>query len=211
MQCQPPKERKVYDLVFKEEHMALYDMHHLPWPPPLSDSPYCDFYKTLGERRAQLVWFLNRVWPATEVGFEHAQFVDSNETISRLVRWSLKYPEATEIKNPWQRRMHTLTGHSKMIVRFIDAQSGELVLRELLNYEPMRIIGWGKSMWSTTGRRDSFDLGLCQSLAGNAFSAYALGPALTALFAMYKHQDPVPDEEDVAEDIGSSDAETQSW
>ena len=118
--------------------------------------------------------FIDVMFPPAEVG---VQFVDLNKSLERLIG----FPPASEIRDPWRRALPTITSNSKMILR--DAkQDGGISIRCVHPVELMRVVGWDLSHWHT--EFEAMDHGLrgetLISLAGNAFSAFALAPLLVA-------------------------------
>ncbi len=108
--------------------------------------------------------------------------------------------DGEKVRNPWRYPlMGTLTGFSKWFVRRCSAD-GTLCARLLRGCEHMKAMGWSledylnveELMEGPAGSEDTL-----KSLAGNAFSGYALGPVLSACMACYG----VPtDELDIQED-----------
>ena len=116
--------------------------------------------------------------------------------------------EIWRAKDPWKSQIHTMTGHSNIVIRFRTGPHGATNLREILHFELMRIIGWDVGNWASGVDRSRWDLDLMRSLSGNAFSGFACGPVLCGMVAMYVERDAENDiEEDIAD--GEDSAATQ--
>ena len=165
---------------FKQEHLQAFKLSGLQWPPQFEDGAQA--YETLGQRPAEVVHFCNAVWPYSEEGVE---FMDANESLSRLTNFKLHESTTPEdLKNPWRRMVPTITGHSVMVCR-IARSDGTLDLREVAGFELMRLIGWDDCHLKNGVDRSEMNIALMRSLAGNAFSAFAVGPILAASFACH--------------------------
>jgi hypothetical protein len=86
-------------------------------------------------------------------------------------------------QTPWKAAPPTLVGSTLMVVRLAEAR----VIRPLLAFELMQLIGWHRTAWNREERfssqSDMPPSSLCTELAGNAFSAFAVLPLASSLVA----------------------------
>ena len=85
---------------------------------------------------------------------------------------------AGRLKDPWSQEMPTITGSGVYLVR--DPRGA---LRGLHGQELMAFQGWHHGFWNSEEELPAHEL--MSNLAGNAFSLFALGPCLLALFLGY--------------------------
>ena len=178
--AQPAKKKCKGDCAYKDEHLAVYGLFGMTWPPSPRRLPGYLNTDTLTPRQVELALLVDKAWPHHEK--DGVQFIDSNLTLSRMLSLS---PDKTaeSVRSPWSNACPTLTSHSKIIVRYNHEDS--LVVRALEGYEVMSLIGWDLAHWRMLGEDKRVEGDLCSSLAGNAFSAFAVGPILVvALSAM---------------------------
>ena len=144
----------------------------MAWPPTLVPSPAFDF-GCLSARAREVAWYFHHAFPL-EGGLE---FLDVNKSMSRL---SAQAADGTW-KNPWQQdRVSGLTGHTKFVVRYRDETvAGGVRMRPLLAAEYFALQGWCADSFAPSLRSFAHPL-LPASLAGNAFSAFQVGPILLA-------------------------------
>ena len=108
------------------------------------------------------------------------EFADVNNSLARLVGFSATRQDA-KLRNPWTPYIPTLTSHASIVMRWHPDGYECPMMRYLSAQEILRVVGWDDSMW--TNGKPCEDAKLMRSLAGNAFSAFAVGPiAITALF-----------------------------
>ena len=62
-----------------------------------------------------------------------------------------------------------------------------IFIRALSGEELMLLIGWNTQMWSKSAPASKFSENLLTSLAGNAYSAYCIGPILITALALAGH------------------------
>jgi hypothetical protein len=91
--------------------------------------------------------------------------------------------EGLPTSSPWRDTPPTLVGSSLIIVRLAQAR----VVRPLLAFEVMQLIGWHSTRWNTSRpfspQRPMPSTALCVELAGNAFSGFAMVPLVSCLAA----------------------------
>ena len=164
--------------VYKDDHLDLYAQVKLPWPPDITGASY----QGLTRRAAEVLYFAHHVWPLEPCpdGTNEVEFLDVNNSLARLlgtkfVRGSGMQADLASL-SPWKSMAMTITSHSIVCLR---AQVGsQVVLRKAAAYEVMALAGWDWTWWQANQELESEALGI--SLAGNAFSAFAVGPVLTA-------------------------------
>ena len=118
-------------------------------------------------RSRELAYLMHRIHPMPD-GVEH-EFLDTNPSFERAARDS---------SSPWAAHMmNTLIGSTKPVLRF-RGPDGVPRLRCLAGREMMAMVGWGAGDY-IGGVTSTTHVTLC-SLAGNAFSAFAVGPVLLA-------------------------------
>ena len=166
--------------VYKDDHLELFAQHGLTWPPDLSEPCYAG----LTRRAAEVLFFAHHVWPhrpcpENEDDAETTvEFLDVNNSLARLL--GTKFTRGSgaegELPSPWKSMAMTITGHSIICVRGWSGKT--LVLRKAHAYEVMALAGWDWAWWRRGQQLDSESLGI--SLAGNAFSAFCVGPVVTA-------------------------------
>ncbi len=106
------------------------------------------------------------------------QYLDANCSLDRLTRASTN--------DPWCNHFPTIIGSAKLVMRR-RSKTGVPQVRPLLGRELMAVVGWGRDDYSrgTSVAHDPHEEhNLLTSLAGNAFSAFAIGPALAATLCM---------------------------
>ena len=132
----------------------------------------------------EIAVYLHATFPYTP---EAPDFCDVNPSLERLVH------TADKPRNPWSECVSTLTASCSILMRHHEKGSGQtqsgdaVVLRLLRGKELMSIIGWFE--WNTLNEQnESEELeadAFLTSLAGNAFSAYSVGPALLLCILAY--------------------------
>ena len=174
---------------YKTDHMAAYDEIKLTWPAPRHELEHCS---NLDQRAFELVHFCNVVFP-----YERGQdglapeFMDAHPSFKRLL------PDGARSVSPWRRnKLPTLTCSSIIIMRMpaTNEEEGEssnlgaiasmrptkTIVRQLDGVELLQLIGMdideiNYEAWPTHK--------LANKMAGNAFSAFAMLPALLAVLA----------------------------
>ena len=135
--------------------------------PPDHHGRATTFYRMgLGERAAELAWYLHVKFPMEADG--ECEWVDVNPTLGRVCHSG----------RPWRRISPTMTGASQMMIRFV--VNGRIVLRPQTGTESFALMGWHASYFRPTCVKTE---GLLKNLAGNAYSAFAISPMLMLAFA----------------------------
>lgn len=183
------------DAIYKDDHMDLYRAKNLTWPPDISGKEF----RGLSRRAAEVCFFAHHAWPLlTEQ--DQPEFLDVNNSLPRL----MGKKELGEMPSPWRLRLNTVTGQTLCVVRYW--VNKEIMLRLLRPYEILGMAGWDFSCWRPGTA--SVDYPLAASLAGNAFSGFAVGVALVGLFVCMGakgavQQPPKPSPEDCDESLSS--------
>ena len=68
-------ERK--NALYKDDHLDLYALFHLQWPPELAGPSY----RGLTRRAGEVLYFANEVWPFTETSEGDMEFIDVNNSL----------------------------------------------------------------------------------------------------------------------------------
>jgi hypothetical protein len=169
---------------YKEEHLELFGYAKLQWPvdaDTVGEVYTVSDMDALGTRGFEEMVFLNVMFrPRSRL-----EFTDVNHGLSRQLTWKLgasheEFDKMLAQKEPWRPYMSTITSLSKIVCRYTyDVESGIVnEVRVVEGWEVMSATGWAPCMWTPTRQRVAAD---CQvSLAGNAFSAFAVGPATIA-------------------------------
>lgn len=169
------------DCNYKDEHFELYRSKGYRWPLDLSNCTEFDGYMVqlggLVPRQAECVVFLHRTFEAASA----YEFVDVNQGLGMMTNYKAKMDlvDEVELRNPWRPRPNALVGSCCVMVRI----KSEKLIRPLEGFEYMAMIGWSPCEW----RRNVGDMpsrSLCSNMAGNAFSAFALGPLVSASLAV---------------------------
>lgn len=183
------------DADHKADHMGLFDEAKLPWPAPRSLLPHCHH---LEQRPFEALVYVNAAWPyeLDEDGGCPPEFVDVNFSLARLA------PDGLQSRSPWRRdQLGTMTGSGQYIVRTaknfrkgpvavgdgdggdvmscLGGPSSDVTMRQLEGAELMQLAGYDAALF--TSNWPDHSLGV--SLAGNAFSAFAVLPVLIAILA----------------------------
>ena len=177
----PCRERE--DPSYHSEHCELFRESCLSWPPNLSDFSHINM-AGMNQRVAEVVVLMDHMFPVevgtniTKITFE---FFDANPSMKRLITRDTE----GNYKSPWVSHPNTLTGQTKLIVRTIDpAPKASVNVRRVDIAEIFSFIGWFPDAWShRTPELAALDILLASSLAGNAFSAFHLGPVMMAFLA----------------------------
>ena len=126
-----------------------------------------------------------------------AQFLDANCSLERL---------SPNGGTPWlDNRLMTLVGASKPVMRRRRAD-GTVEVRLLYGIELMAFIGWHWDDYAE-GECTMLDNATLTSLAGNAFSAFAVGPVLAATLPLLGLQVAEPEAALEVSDLDDSDSD----
>ena len=163
------------DMKWEDEHCTVFRAHGITWPvdfPAMVNEEGLIFiHGNLSVRQVELLYFLNRVFPMS-YDTKHIEYVDVNPSLGRAV--------GSEESYPWRTTSTTLVGSSIMCVRYWDDKCN-LVVRPLTGIETFSLIGWDPSYYRRKKVGASHEtLG---SLAGNAFSAFAVLPMYMVVFS----------------------------
>ena len=175
-----PSKKQRSGEIYEEEHATMYAAFSLPWPPGNRDIELeCgeEVSRNLSGRSAEVVFFCCKAFEMRS----DTEFLDANQSLAWLCK--------SNDKSPWSSHsMFTLTGSCIPIVRQRrDPPYCAPSVRLMTGVEAMQFMGW-----DITDFRDidalyalpNSNAFLC-NLAGNAFSAYAIGPVLLAVVSSF--------------------------
>ena len=186
-QCQqltPEEEHAEREYLYKEEHLVFYDRIGVEWPPGPNLFQYL---KHLSTRAYEVVVYCNAAFPYQSCGKHGAalpkQFMDANMTLKFLV--------GDGKGNPWSEQFPTMTGSGIYIMREAIPKPGaegfcilgerqfDVELRQIDGIEMMQLAGFHLPYM----RPPLPSHRTAASMAGNAFSAFAVGVVLLGLFS----------------------------
>ncbi len=125
-------------------------------------------------------------------------FYDGLHSMPRLLGKTVKNLDNEKaFKNPWSSHVPTLVEKSKIIMRIttFEGSSPNMVVRCLEGYECLQIAGFDLQCNKTDPVSFPFDTAALTSLAGNAFSGFAVAAvALTSMAAWGLTAPPIPPE-----------------
>ena len=184
-QSEPKKARETAK--YLDFHCELFRFAQFPWPLKVEalDPQRYSFGPPgwIVQRAAELVVFCDRVFAP-----EHTcEFLDANKDLKDITEYKLGSSQAEcdamLQKTVWRDRPFTITSLSRVVVRFSDDSGQVTLVRALLGWETMRLIGWSPAWWDTC-KPWMPTHELMVGLAGNAFSGFAIGPALAVGLAL---------------------------
>ena len=178
-----PKEDAEREFKYKDEHIEAYDEAKLTWPP--LRGKWNGSLDHLGQRAYELTVYCDARWPyVPRPTGTHWEYIDANFSMKRLVG-----PSPT---SPWSDAMPTMTGLGQYIARRgvplaeVGSQNHSIAgnmelaieMRHLDGIELMQIVGFDLSYMQ--GRLPESEV--ATSMAGNAFSAFGIGPLMLGVF-----------------------------
>lgn len=169
----PPKMPKT-DTTYKSEHFELFQAYSMPWPAVLQneyDGGFVIHTEGLTSRQVEVCIFCHKVFPP---GDQRFGFMDVNNWLGMLV--SYKNQDTEKLKSPWSDHPRTLVGSATMVVRVNDGHTK--VVRPLEGWEYMLLVGWPVGAWQADVPLPP--RGILSNLAGNAFSAFAMGATIAS-------------------------------
>ena len=176
---EPKKEHK-----YKDDHLFYYGLINQDWPP--CRGMFGGSLDHMEQRPYECVVFACLAFPTfatTSDDTKVVEYIDVNDSLCRLVG-----PKGT--KNPWSTTVPTICTKGVYVMRWkeVDVQTEQEVAlyRQLDGMEMMQMIGYDRSFMRAPpqmgGSEAIFpDHGTTTKLAGNAFSAFACGPASVGL------------------------------
>jgi hypothetical protein len=174
-----------------DTHRDIFEAVEMTWPPVINGD-FGAIAEQWGNRVAESVYFCHARFPPLDNTW---QFYDANHSLERLLRWPC---EKEQLHCPWRVMVPTLTGSSKIIIRYYDANEAKLTLRPLSCIESMKLIGWDVKYWrrGSPNFSDEITPELLYSLAGNAFSCFAFAPLFASILGALGiyHRPAVADE-----------------
>ena len=130
-------------------------------------------FRGLTLRQLEAVAFLHQAFPPP-AGFHGAEFVDIIMSVGFMLSYK-RGDAALTSESPWCPEPKTIVSGSRLVVRL--SCPGNKRARPLDPFECLQMFGWDRTMWHTdplVGKMPSLDLSV--GLAGNAFSAFVVGP-----------------------------------
>jgi len=158
------------DLKFTVEHKALYTDVGFTYPPVIDELPAAlrKALPSMTRRQGEIVIFMDRKYtPDNTPGTR--RFIDTTPVLSRLHKrgWCVD-------------NIPTLTGSMRLFMR-CKHPCGRWEYRYIRGVELMHLMGWSPSFFRSIACEDESVL---LSLAGNAYSGFAVMAALVCLFAV---------------------------
>ena len=194
----PPLKKARSDPLYKDDHMEVYQACGLMWPPDVQSLHHGIKVATgtaLPVRQLECAYIYDTLWPASQGTAEKPatvwHSVDLNEGLKRTLRWD-DCRSKEELSSPWVfGRLGHLTGTTQWLLRrwVTDSMGARAEYRMLGGIEAMRCIGWDLDSWQEVdGSANPFNNELITDAtllkaAGNAYSAFATTPLLSALMA----------------------------
>jgi hypothetical protein len=171
---------------FKDEHMEIFGFKRLAWPLGSAATPphlVIKDRRAFGQRATESTFILDFLYRPRH----HVEFIDSNHSLPRHLQYKLGDGEASflaqvALKHPWRPVCPTITSLSKIVIRVTSQlpcdgpHAHADIVRPLEAWEVMSLIGWAPAFWRPYCVRPASDTMV--SLAGNAFSAFAIGPIM---------------------------------
>ena len=166
---------------FRDDHFELFRLAGFEWPVQVG-SLRGAYYRippadSIGERVFEEVVFLDRAFsPAAPV-----EFVDVNSSLPWHLGWKLgggaETFERAMKSSPWSPFPRTLVSRSIVLMRVCDSH-----VRILEAWEHMALAGWSLRNFNSDRPIASHDV--LTSMAGNAFSGFAIAPVCIAAIAV---------------------------
>ena len=194
----PPQKKARSDPLYKDEHTEVYQACGLMWPPEVQSLHHGIKVATgtaLPMRQIECAYLYDTLWPASQGTAEKPatvwHSVDLNEGLKRMLRWD-DCGSVEDLSSPWIfGRLGHLTGTTQWLLRrwVTDSMGARAEYRMLCGIEAMRCTGWDLDSWQEVdGSANPFNNELITDAtllkaAGNAYSAFATTPLLSALMA----------------------------
>ncbi len=158
---------------WQDDHCERFRLRGLAWPvdfDAVANEADLTFIRgSLSDRAAESLFYMHKSFPHTDKS--EPEFGDVNVSLPRLV------PD--EEKSPWKQMCPTMVGSAHMCVRYVNSTSGNIAVRPITPIEAFELIGWAEcDLHLPVPIRGSTAI----NMAGNAFSAFAVVPALVLLF-----------------------------
>ncbi len=181
---------------WEDEHFNLFRAWEISWPPEVTAQ--IDAHEAnlagLSVRQREALFFISKVFPAKADGSEKSgrskaivEFVDMNCSLGSLLGYSAGKPpplgDPKLIKSPWRDHPNTLAARTRMWTRIAGRDDPKVpnIIRPLEGWEYLALIGWAPNDFKSGTHPPSVKV--CASLAGNAFSAFSVGPLLYSAFS----------------------------
>ena len=195
--------RTKLDMEYKTDHLSFCRRFSFPWP--FDPSQYAGLVVGgMLPREQEVAVILNEAFPMPQRG--RVQFIDVNSSLVRLCNGCFDEESGEIKKSPWKDRPPTLTGSTKLLLRYrLDSQGDEdetsdgVTIRVADAHEYMRCIGWDIGTFSAKTVEPKYDdakvafatTELHANMVGNAWSMFQYIPlkmSLVATAGMYQHQ-----------------------
>ena len=170
-ECTPAQGEGPSAKVWEEEHCDAFRARGMKWPAAIKDvAPNTAFMgKTLSDRQAELLYYIHTVFPFSRS--TPIEFCDVNHSMGRLL--------GPEERSPWKKVAPCLTSKSVICMRYW--QKDQVITRPLTGVESLALVGWDSAFYR--GGSAGVSESCLRSLAGNAFSAFAVAPMLLVVFS----------------------------
>lgn len=169
--------------LYMDEHISYYEIAGLPWPPRRG----ADECFSSAERAFQIAVLFAKHFPHP-LPNSTTSFVDLNPSM----RVTCSMDKNGSLRNPWKPRPGCLVSNNQILMRWLPddvrltpgsarPRFDQWKYRLLCGVELMALIGWCHSLWPVDSALPSHQL--LTSLAGNAFSGFAVAPVMVATLA----------------------------
>ena len=169
--------------LYTEEHLEAFKAASLEWPPDLGSICHIVDMSDMRRRDGEIAYFAYFAFKDDHQGKpgEILDFYDGNHTLKRLLgKQVVTDMGRDELKSFFRINVPTMTSHSKLVVR-TTVDGNVTSMRSLAGSECMRLIGWPETLADKFD--DEYPKDLMVSFAGNAFSAFMMGPVISATLA----------------------------
>ena len=202
------------DMKYKDEHIEYFQTAGLQWPVNTDETAQQLIdTRLMTERQIEVSVYVNAMHPPPAM-LVAPQFCDINPSLSRIVG---PHKAAVDQRIPWSDVVPTLTTSSAILARYgCDKQTGSdghetcklnCKLRLLHGAELMRLMGWDGDIRVETEAEEHREL---TAMAGDAFSAFSIGPVFLLTLAALGAEANIPNIPDqVASAEGVDEADTQ--
>ena len=170
---------------FRDEHFEMFSLANIEWPVDTAawDTTIFRFdAASVGERATEEIVMLHKVFPPKHL----VEFCDVNSGLSYHLGFKLgsgkeEFEAAVANKTPWLPFPACMISHSKIAMRWL-TPDGYHAVRVLDGWEHMAMIGWAPQDWNTeSDGENELPSNECMiSMAGNAFSGFAVAPVLAS-------------------------------
>ena len=174
-----PASANLQGTLWHDDHLQRFRQRGWAWPVDferVAVDPEIVFIRTgLSDRAAEVLYYVHKGFPFNDNS--EPEFMDCNPALPRVVAIS-----GDEERSPWKVVCPTLIGSSHMCIRHRDNKTNKIVVRPITPLEAFAFIGFQRcDLVLPIPIKPSTAL----NMAGNAFSAFAVLPALNILFQVW--------------------------